>query len=287
MGEAFLEFSVNGEARSLALVDRTVIGRSPSNEVALPGDLLVSRTHAVIEQYGEEWVVRDLGATNGTFVNGVRVVAERVLHSGDEIKLGESLIIFQGGAPADARTTLVVDHLEHVVVMFTDVVSSTEQSIAAGSEVANRRRRRHFMMLRRSLFDAGGVEVKNLGDGLMAVFPTSTDALTCAVAMQTAIDSDNRTSGIAVGLRVGASCGEAVRDAGDYHGPAVVEASRLCALAVGGQILVSDALRVAARHSDAPVGFRPLGDMELKGFPEPIAVHEIVWRKGDARQSDG
>ena len=285
MEEAFLVFSVSGAARSLPLVRRTVIGRSPSNEVAFPEDLLVSRTHAVIEQYAGGWVVRDLGATNGTFVNGVRVVAERVLRSGDEIRLGDSVLLFQGGAPADKRTTLVVDHLEHVVVMFTDIVSSTKLAIAAGAEVANQRRRQHFMMLRHSLFDAGGVEIKNLGDGLMAVFPTSTDALTCAIAMQTAIDAENRASGTMVGLRVGASCGEAVRDAGDYHGPAVVEASRLCGLASGGQILVTDALRVAARHSDAPVAYRALGDMDLKGFPEPVAVHEIVWSQRDARQS--
>ena len=66
---------MDGETRSIPLVGRTVIGRSSANEVALPNDLLVSRTHAVIEQYAAGWVVRDLGAANGTFVNGVQVVA--------------------------------------------------------------------------------------------------------------------------------------------------------------------------------------------------------------------
>lgn len=281
MIEAFLDYSANGEARSFALVHRTVIGRSSSNEVVFPEDLLVSRTHAVIEQYAGGWVVRDLGAVNGTYVNGVRVVAERVLRSGDEIRVGQNVLLFRSGGQADHRSTLVVEHVEHVGVLFTDIVSSTEQSFAAGQEAANENRRHHFAMLRRALLDAGGVEIKSLGDGLMAVFPTATDAVTCAVAMQHAIDSDNRRSGARVGLRVGVSAGEATRDASDYHGPVVVEAARLCALAAGGQILVADAVPLALRHGAEPVGFRPLGDMCLKGFPEPVPVHELVWRRGD------
>jgi class 3 adenylate cyclase len=287
MIEAFLDYSANGEARSLALVQRTVIGRSLSNEVVFPEDLLVSRTHAVIEQYAGDWVVRDLGAVNGTYVNGVRVVAERVLRSGDEIRVGENVLLFRSGAQTDRRTTLVVEHLEHVGVLFTDIVSSTEQSFAVGHEAANEHRRHHFTLLRRALLDAGGVEIKNLGDGLMAVFPTATDAVTCAVAMQHAIDSDNRTGAMRVGLRVGVSSGEATREAGDYHGAVVVEAARLCALASGGQILATDAVRLAVRHGVVPVGLRPLGEKALKGFPEPVVVHELVWRQDEGRPGDG
>jgi class 3 adenylate cyclase len=283
MMAAFLEVSVDGETRSVPLVHRTVIGRSQDSEVALPNDLLVSRTHAVIEQYAAGWVVRDLGAANGTFVNGVRVVAERVLHPGDEIRVGDSILIFQGGPPADRRSTLVVERREHVFILFTDIVGSTEQSMATESEVANQQRLHHFLVLRRAIFDSGGLEIKTLGDGIMAVFPTSTSVVSCAVAMQQAIDKDNRASRANIGLRVGASCGEATRDAVDYFGPVVVEASRLCALASGGQILVSDALRVAVRHG-APVEFRSLGAKELKGFAEPVRVHEVAWVQHDQQR---
>jgi class 3 adenylate cyclase len=276
MVAAFLEVSVDGETRSVPLVGRTVIGRSSANEVALPNDLLVSRTHAVIEQYAAGWVVRDLGAANGTFVNGVRVVGERVLHSDDEIRMGDSIVVFRGGPPMDRRSTLQVEQREHVTILFTDIVGSTEQAMATTPEVANERRRRHFLMLRQAVFDSGGNEVKTLGDGIMAVFPTSTSAVSCAVAMQEAIANENRISGTQVGLRVGASSGEATRDTVDYFGPVVVEASRLCALAGGGQILVSDALRTGARHL-APVIFRALGATELKGFAQPVEVYEVAW----------
>jgi class 3 adenylate cyclase len=282
MNEGFLEISLDTKTRCVPLEHRTVIGRSTTNEVALPNDLLVSRTHAVIEQYAGGWVVRDLGAANGTFVNGVRVIVERVLHPGDEIRVGDSVLVFQSGAPSDARSTLVVERREHAVILFTDIVGSTEQAMATSPEVAGQLRRRHFLMLRQAIFDSDGIEIKTLGDGIMASFPSSSAAVACAVAMQEAIDRDNRANGTVIGLRVGVSCGEAIRDTVDYFGPVVVEASRLCALADGGQILVSDALRVAARHR-AVAPFRELGAMDLKGFAEAVVVHEVAWKAQDER----
>ena len=72
--------------------------------------------------------------------------------------------------------------------------------------------------------------MKNLGDGLMAVFGSPSAAVACAVAMQQAIEQDNRRSAKPLGLRVGLSCGETTVEDGDYFGDPVVEASRICAL---------------------------------------------------------
>jgi adenylate cyclase len=54
----------------------------------------VSRVHAIIEVDGVEPVVRDLGSTNGTFVNGERVGA-RALHDGDELVFGNTVLRFE------------------------------------------------------------------------------------------------------------------------------------------------------------------------------------------------
>ncbi|MCV7280752.1 FHA domain-containing protein [Mycolicibacterium flavescens] len=73
---------------------RVTLGKASSNAVALDHDETVSRLHAVFENLGFAWSVRDLGSRNGTYLNGERITAERVLRSGDEVRVGRSRVIF-------------------------------------------------------------------------------------------------------------------------------------------------------------------------------------------------
>jgi len=72
--------------------DEVSIGREPSNAVSLL-DASVSRRHCLIQRNAEHFKIRDLNSRNSTFVNGVPVT-ERILESGDEIKIGSSLFVF-------------------------------------------------------------------------------------------------------------------------------------------------------------------------------------------------
>jgi transcriptional regulator with GAF, ATPase, and Fis domain len=74
--------------------DQICIGRDPSNEISLL-DSLVSRRHCIIRKQGEEFRLQDLESRNNTFVSGVPV-RERVLVQGDQIRVGNSVLIFQG-----------------------------------------------------------------------------------------------------------------------------------------------------------------------------------------------
>lgn len=69
------------------------IGRSPECEITIM-DSNVSRRHAEIQPRGDGFVLIDLGSTNGTRVNGVRV-AERELRDGDELAFGTTRMVFQ------------------------------------------------------------------------------------------------------------------------------------------------------------------------------------------------
>ena len=80
--------------------DRITAGREPHNQVALGDDTKASRTHASFERYGDGWCLHDLGSRNGTFVNGQRIWRERVLHDGDEIRIGDARIVFHSGTGA-------------------------------------------------------------------------------------------------------------------------------------------------------------------------------------------
>ncbi|MCA1846172.1 MAG: AAA family ATPase, partial [Actinobacteria bacterium] len=164
----------------------------------------------------------------------------------------------------------------HIVVMFTDLVGSTELSARLDAGEAEALRQAHFAVLRRAVAEHEGREVKNLGDGSMVVFPSASAALGCAVAMQQGIDAHNRSAHEPLHIRVGISAGEAVLEEDDYFGEPVVEAARLCASAQGGQILAADLVRANAGRRAAQT-FLPLGALPLKGLPEPVATVEVTW----------
>jgi pSer/pThr/pTyr-binding forkhead associated (FHA) protein len=70
----------------------TRLGRHPESEISLD-DISVSRRHAEIERQADEYVVRDMGSLNGTYVNQRRVDTT-VLQQGDEILIGRFRLIF-------------------------------------------------------------------------------------------------------------------------------------------------------------------------------------------------
>jgi DNA-binding NtrC family response regulator len=74
------------------------IGSLPENDIVL-SDPTVSRRHAVVEETSAGWMLKDLGSTNGTFLDGVRV-REAYLKPGAVIKLGNTELAF---APAEER----------------------------------------------------------------------------------------------------------------------------------------------------------------------------------------
>jgi hypothetical protein len=71
--------------------DLMTIGRDAAQAIALVNDMGVSRTHAQIIRQGDQTLIEDLGSTNGTYVNGVRISAPTPIKPGDTLQLGASL----------------------------------------------------------------------------------------------------------------------------------------------------------------------------------------------------
>jgi class 3 adenylate cyclase len=161
-----------------------------------------------------------------------------------------------------------------VTILFTDLVGSTELLSRAGDEDAQRIFRAHHTLLAETAAAHGGAEVKWLGDGLMAAFLSAADALRCAIAMQQA--SRRPVAGERLTIRVGLNAGEAFRDEADFFGTPVVVARRLCDQADAGQILCSE-LVAGLLAGRAGFGFVPLGPLELKGVPQPVAALEVAY----------
>lgn len=164
-----------------------------------------------------------------------------------------------------------------VTFLFTDVVASTEMIGQFGEEAADVLRQQHFQLLRDAVKTSRGWEIKNLGDGLMVVFASALDAVSCAVAMQLQVYEGNRSQPAQTGLRVGIHVGEAISTDDDYFGLPVVTAARLCAQADGGQIVVSNLVTQLA-ISRRSLRFRRLGELQLKGIAEPVMAHWVDWK---------
>lgn len=83
-----------------------MIGRDVTNDIVV-ADAEVSRQHARINRTPGGYVLEDLGSTNGSFVNGERLVAPRVLNPGDLVGLGENVTLTFEAVSAEAAATVM------------------------------------------------------------------------------------------------------------------------------------------------------------------------------------
>ncbi|MFA7266968.1 MAG: FHA domain-containing protein [Candidatus Nanopelagicales bacterium] len=109
----FLEVGTGNAQRILSLRNyRVTIGRSDENDLILAQDPTVSRQHAVLEHVDDAWRIRDLGSSNGTFVNGIRVTTSMQVNPGDRVSVGSSSLMMVDGAEnllSAAGKTVLVD----------------------------------------------------------------------------------------------------------------------------------------------------------------------------------
>ena len=87
------------------VADRSTIGKAVENDVSVADDATASRLHAVLERFAAGWCVTDLGSSNGTWVNGERIWASRRLRHGDEIRVGQTRLIFRDPLTATGAVT--------------------------------------------------------------------------------------------------------------------------------------------------------------------------------------
>jgi adenylate cyclase len=96
------------DGKEYALGERTVIGRADSADIRIL-DGLISKQHAEIAFANGRWSLRDLGSSNGTAVNGLRVHAHD-LAEGDQITVGNARLTFSHATPQ--RTAPAVEFIE-------------------------------------------------------------------------------------------------------------------------------------------------------------------------------
>jgi class 3 adenylate cyclase len=164
-------------------------------------------------------------------------------------------------------------------IMFVDMVGSTDITKALGDSAALDLVRRYRDVVRRALVDHGGKEVDRAGDGFLTSFDSAYAAVTCAIAIQRELGSDNeqRTDGVPLDARVGIGAGEPVRDGDALFGSTVNLTSRICDCAEPGQIIAARVVRELCLGKD--VTFKSLGSKTLKGFDDATHLELVEWRE--------
>ncbi|MBS1859158.1 MAG: adenylate/guanylate cyclase domain-containing protein [Acidobacteria bacterium] len=178
LSTTYLEAEIKSEVRRVALsVEKPCrIGRAPGNTIVLEDDL-ASRNHIIVQTSDSEvYYLTDLGSTNGTLVNGVRVTVPVVLRPGDVIQIGSHSFRFHQEhykAPepevVEAKATSLFVAMRVISVLVVDIRDFTGLSQRIGPKIGE---------VAGTLFREGGQALqqhkawaqKYIGDAVMAVW---------------------------------------------------------------------------------------------------------------------
>jgi class 3 adenylate cyclase len=152
-------------------------------------------------------------------------------------------------------------------VLFTDVVRSTESAAALGDRAWRARLEGHNDVVRRQLDRFQGQEIKNTGDGVLALFDRPTRAIRCADAISEAVER------LDLQVRAGLHTGEFERMGNDVGGISVHIGARICELAAPGEVLVSGTVHDLVVGSG--IDFEDRGSHPLRGVPGEWRIYAV------------
>ena len=162
-----------------------------------------------------------------------------------------------------------------VTFLFTDIEGSTrllQQLRETYADVLAT----HAKIIRGAIDKFDGHEIDTQGDSFFAAFARARDAVNAAVAIQRGLASENWPDGAVVRVRMGIHTGEPLVGGERYVGMGVNRGARICAVAHGGQVLLSNTTRELV-EDDLPddVHVRDLGEHELKDVKRPERIFQL------------
>ncbi|MGH8927391.1 MAG: adenylate/guanylate cyclase domain-containing protein [Acidimicrobiia bacterium] len=160
-----------------------------------------------------------------------------------------------------------------VTLMMTDIEGSTALVHQLGERYGKLLEDVRKLM-RNAVHRAKGLVIDARADEFFAVFVDHHLAIDSAVGIQRRLSTYRWPRGIEVRVRVGIHSGEPTLAKANYIGVPVHTTARVCALANGGQILVSAQTRETIALMDG-IGFRDLGHYDLRGLPEPVRLFQV------------
>lgn len=173
------------------------------------------------------------------------------------------------------------DRRKPVSVLFADMSGSVSMYAARGDAVAFKLNSTLLSLMERQVKGVSGQVIRCVGDGILALFDHSVDAVKAAANVLGEIDSNDSTlnrEGIRV--RAGISSGPVVLGGTDIYGDIVNIAARLAALARPSEILLSGSA-FEELPEDVRRSARLIDKLQLRGRPEPVLVYQYLWKPDD------
>lgn len=284
MSDAYLEHADKTRTR----LNRPLsLGRSSSCDLPL-NDTECSRRHALLNPQagGEIWAV-DLGSTNGTYVNGRRILRPTLLADGDRIALGRSTFTFHGpaavagvpaAAPGDTQMiTRPMIRVERAWLVLADIEGFTPFSQQHPPEEVSRRVGGWIADCSAVLTGQRADIQVFLGDGFLAYFPQKSHPPARFFA---AVEGLRKLQGQATHLpfrlvvhHADITLGGAAAGAGEsVLGPEVNLLFRLEKIASSARARCTATTAALAGWPDPKPAHRSLGRHALRGFP---GEHEL------------
>jgi len=207
----------------------------------------------------------------GTFQAGSKAL--RKYAKGDEKSLGAmAKAIIKWRNPKD---TDVAKNDGPILVLFTDIVGSTKITQELGDEGAQKIVRAHNAIVRVALKDHGGTEVKHTGDGIMARFGHSHQAVEASLIMLKGVIAHNKEwPALPLHMRIGINAGEPIVEDNDLFGSTVQMAARVCDAAETDGVLVTNIVRELCTGKS--IKFKEAGKYGMKGIDGPVTLYTPV-----------
>jgi class 3 adenylate cyclase len=163
---------------------------------------------------------------------------------------------------------------ENLAIVMTDIVDFTKITVGQSRSENEKLLDTHNRLLLPILRHYGGRHVKSIGDALLTVFKSPTDAMLCAMAMQDALFAHNQIeSNHPIHIRIGASLGEVRVTRNDIFGEPVNLTSRVESITPADEIYLTEALYMAMNKAEVPA--EEVGFKEIKGLKEPVRLYSI------------
>jgi pimeloyl-ACP methyl ester carboxylesterase/class 3 adenylate cyclase len=220
----------------------------------------------VLHREGDRYIRVDAGRYLAEHIPGAKYVElpgeDHFYFTGDVDALVDEIEEFLTGSHQAPEGDLIT-----TTILFTDIVSSTEQSARFGHRKWSALTDAHDAMVRAVLRRHRGREIKTIGDGFLATF----DASTRAVHAATEVLSTAEAMGLA--LRAGIHTGDVEARADDVVGLAVTIAKRICDLAGPGQLLVSEGVK--GQLVGSGLAAIEAGTHVLKGVPDEWRLFDV------------
>ena len=170
-----------------------------------------------------------------------------------------------------------------VAVLFADVVGSTRLYEVLGDLKARDMVVRCVDLMRAATTRNRGTVIKTIGDEILSIFPTASDAVNAAAEMQHDISThpELAVQGQHVAIRIGCHFGPVVLEKRDIFGAAVHTANRMTSQAKSGQIILT-AAAVERLTPEWRGVTRQIDVTPVKGRSEEMELFEVLWQQEDA-----